>query len=247
MMRTRISCTLGLMAGLVVALSVAPIARAQSGGPQSAQSADSQVTYVPPFRGIPGKRITGATRGAEPESNSQRLRVYTLAPDGVALTMQEQPTLYWYASRAVPAGAELELSEDSTGETVLTSKLPGPIAAGIHAVSLAGTTARLKTGETYTWTVTAIVSSTDPMKNEVASSQIERTSGVKLNGTPAGADANTAAAIYAKAGLWYEALDALSRGLQAAPTNKLLLRSRASLLTQVGLSAVAASDSLAAR
>jgi hypothetical protein len=248
-MHARKSDAFGLIAGLLVALALPATALGQAKPQPSRQAdqaaADTTVTYVPPFRGIPGKRISGATRGVA--SSNHGLRILALAPDGVSLTMQEQPTLYWYASQPVPGGAEVVISADSSEQTVLKTKLAGPIPAGINAFPLAGTAARLVGGETYTWTVTAIVSPTDPMKNEVVSSQIERTAKAKMAPLPAGADANAAAAAYAKAGLWYEAVDALSRGLQASPTDKRLHRSRAALLTQVGLSTVAEGDTVAAR
>jgi Domain of Unknown Function (DUF928) len=250
-MPVRTPGSVGLIAGLLVALALPATALGQAAPQPPAQSgqaaADTPVTYVPPFRGIPGKRISGATRGIAPASGSHGLQILALAPDGVSLTMQEQPTLYWYASQAVPGGAEVTISADSSEKTVLKTKLAGPIPAGINAFPTAGTSARLVGGETYTWTVTAIVSPTDPMKNAVVSSQIERTAKPKLAALPAGGDANAAAAAYAKAGLWYEAVDALSRGLQAAPADKRLHRSRAALLTQVGLSTVAEDDSIAAR
>ena len=246
--------SVGLLVGLAILLAPPNHAFAQSAAPgkASATPADAGLIYVPPKRGSPGARVSGATRGVAPDSNSayagNAVRVFALAPDHVGLTEQEQPSLYWYASRALPDGAELEITADATGKTLLKSTLPGPIAAGINAIALSTTPARLVTGTVYTWTVTAIVSRTDPMKNEVTSSQIERISSMHLLSRPPPAgDAYATASFYAHSGVWYDAIDALSKGLQNAPSDVRLHKSRASLLAQVGLSAVAAADSAAAR
>jgi hypothetical protein len=247
----------GLLIGLLFLLASPMHAVAQgtaSGKPAAAASSaqDAGLIYVPPKRGSPGARVSGATRGVAPDSNSayagNAVRVFALAPDHVGLTEQEQPTLYWFASRTLPDGAELEITADGTGKTLLRTTLPGPIAAGINAIPLTGTAARLATGTVYTWTVTAIVSRTDPMKNEVTSSQIERISSMHLlTRPPPPGDAYATASFYAHAGVWYDAIDALSKGLQTSPSDARLHKSRAALLAQVGLSAVAAADSAAAR
>ena len=236
----------GLVLGLAVATaSVAPSV-AQTG------AGDQAVVYVPPKRGAPTGRVSGATRGATSGSAStpadKAPRILALAPEGVARTEHEQPTLYWFAASAIADGAELEITADRTLKTLLTMKLPGPIAAGINAIPLAGTAARLATGTVYTWTLTAIVSRSDPMKNEVVSSQIERVSSVHLlHRPPPPSDALATASFYARGGVWYDAIDALSRGLQLAPGNAQLRRARASLLNQGGLATVAAIDSAAVR
>jgi len=247
---------LGLLVGLSFLLASPLHAVAQgaaSGKPAAAPAPqDAGLIYVPPKRGSPGARVSGATRGVAPDSTSayagNAVRVFALAPDHVGLTEQEQPTLYWFASRALPDGAELEITADGTGKTLLRTTLPGPIAAGINAIPLSGTAARLATGTVYTWTVTAVVSRTDPMKNEVTSSQIERISSMHLlTRPPPPGDPYATASFYAHAGVWYDAIDALSKGLQSAPADVRLHKSRAALLAQVGLSAVAAADSAAAR
>jgi hypothetical protein len=57
----------------------------------------------------------------------------------------------------------------------------------------------------------------------------------------------TKAGIYAEAGIWYDALAALSDQIEAQPTNKALRDTRADLLQQIGLKAVAAAELSAAK
>jgi len=52
-------------------------------------------TYRPPLRGAPGGRVGGGTRGIGDEF----ITLLVLAPNHVGLTVQGQPTLYWYLSK----------------------------------------------------------------------------------------------------------------------------------------------------
>jgi len=53
--------------------------------------------------------------------------------------------------------------------------------------------------------------------------------------------------IYAEAGLWYDAIDALSRLIELHPDDAELHAQRAALLDQVGLPAVASYDKAGSR
>ncbi len=46
-------------------------------------------------------------------------------------------------------------------------------------------------------------------------------------------------AIYAEAGIWYDALASISELIDAAPSDQALQRQRAALISQIGLSGVA--------
>lgn len=120
--------------------------------------------------------------------------------------------------------------------------IAGPKAAGIYAFSLNGTSARLDTGAEYRWSVTTVVEGADAAHTVTVSGLVKRVprSQVKLASFPS--DPNAAAIAYARAGIWYDAVEALSLGLQQTPGDARLHRSRAALLRQVGLSDVADFD-----
>ncbi len=196
-------------------------------------------TYVPPMRGSPNARVSGASRGG-PLVDVPRLEV--LAPDHAGETLQEQPTFFWSTSRAIDGKVELAISAVATEGVLYKTTIAGPKAAGIYAFSLNGTSARLDTGAEYRWSVTTVVEGADAAHTVTVSGLVKRVprSQVKLASFPS--DPNAAAIAYARAGIWYDAVEALSLGLQQTPGDARLHRSRAALLRQVGLSDVADFD-----
>lgn len=231
---------IGLAAGLLLASPA--LAQPAPGSPSSGQH-DSKVvalpTYVPPMRGSPNARVSGASRGAA-LVGMPHLEV--LAPDHVGETLQEQPTFFWSTSRPIDGKVELAISAVATERVLYKTTIPGPKAAGIYAFSLAGTNARLDLNSDYRWSVTTIVEGTDETHTLAVSGLVKRVprSEVKLTSFPS--DPNSAAIAYARAGLWYDAVEALSLGLQQTPSDARLHRSRAALLRQVGLPDVADFD-----
>jgi hypothetical protein len=196
-------------------------------------------TYVPPMRGSPNARISGASRGAA-LVGLPHLEV--LAPDHAGETLEEQPTFFWSTSRPVDGKVELAINAVATERVLYKTTIPGPKAAGIYAFSLTGTSARLDLNSEYRWSVTTIVEGTDESHTITVSGLVKRVprSEVKLTSFPP--DPNSAAIAYARAGLWYDAVEALSLGLQQTPSDARLHRSRAALLRQVGLPDVADFD-----
>jgi len=231
--------SLGAITGIIgVALSSAVWAEG-AGSHDAGQTAQTSAapSYVPPMRGAPEARISGSTRG----KTADLLQLDVLAPNHVGRTVQEQPTLYWYNSRSIAGSVEITIIADQTNKVLLDSTVAGPVPAGIHAFRLAGTAARLDMHVIYQWTVTDVVSKTEPSRNVVASGMVERVpaSDVALSGSKSGADM---AAAYARAGIWYDAIDALSRGIESAPANATLRGYRADLLAQIGLNDAANFD-----
>src|SRR5262245_36475783 len=72
--------------------------------PQSVEA--STPIYKPPLRGAPVGRIGGGPRGT---GGLPSLAV--LAPDHTGLTVQDQPTLYWYVSQVPTQAVEVTLIE----------------------------------------------------------------------------------------------------------------------------------------
>ncbi len=199
-------------------------------------------TYVPPMRGSPDARISGATRGG-PLVGAPHLEV--LAPDHTGLTLQEQPTFFWSTSKAIPGKVDLALSAVATDRVVYKTSVPGPTTAGIFAFSLAGTDARLDPGAVYRWSVTTVTPGEDQPHTLAVSGLVKRVPASSVKLAAMSSDPNAEAIAFARAGVWYDAVAALSQGLQQTPTNAQLHKSRAALLTQVGLASVADFDRMA--
>jgi Domain of Unknown Function (DUF928) len=189
--------------------------------------------YVPPMRGAPEARVSGGTRGA-----IDGPKLDALAPDHTGWTLQEQPTLYWFSSGPIEHDVVITVIADESNKTVLKTTIHGPVPAGINAIRLAGTAAHLEPDVDYQWTVTAMNSQQERSRNPVATGMVKRVLPAELPSGVAGSDA----AALARAGLWYDAIDALSQGIQRAPKDRTLHDYRAGLLTQVGLTDAAEFD-----
>lgn len=215
-----------------------PVERAAKPESGSQPVPRTELRYVPPDRGAPEVRVSGGTRG----DRNDGLQIDVLAPPQTGLTVQEQPTLYWYSSRPISVGMRVSIVVDDTNKTVLNAAIHDPTPEGVHAFALQGTPVRLALNADYQWSVTAELSPTEPSRNIIASGMIRRVAqpGVPSSTSPR-ASAETCAE-YARLGLWYDALDAISTSVRDAPRDGNLRLLRAELLQQVGLTSAAASD-----
>ena len=200
--------------------------------PSGAQGTAEAPVYKLPSRGAPASRIGGATRG--PTQNTPTVSVF--APDHTGLTVNPQPTLYWYLSKNAPVHIELTLLDDAGVKPLIERVVKTPMERGIHAISLKEAGVTLKPDVEYRWHVALVF---DP---KMRSSDVTSSGTVKLVAAPAGLDARSATpAAYASAGLWYDSIDALMRLIAASPDDPKLKAELDSLLAQVGLTRVAGS------
>jgi hypothetical protein len=228
---------------VVAIFALSPLPAAPQSRPVSTP-AGSQVSpppaapvYTPPLRGAPGGRIGGGTRGVGGED----LRVSVLAPDDRALTVSEQPTLYWFVSRAPRLPVEITLVDTGAVDPILEVRLPPTVDGGIQAVRLADHGVRLKVGVPYKWYVAVVTDPNRRSRDVLAGGTVERIEPPAiLVAQLAQAGRDDHPAVYAAAGLWYDALGAISELVSATPNEAGPRRQRAALLTQVGLPAAIA-------
>jgi Domain of Unknown Function (DUF928) len=209
-------------------------------GPQSQRSAAAAniPVYVPPPRSAPGGRVGGSTRGT-----GMMPILSALAPDHTGLTTQEQPSLFWYLAGATTYPVELTIIDDQTIQPLLERRLSGPIQPGVQRVRLADYGVRFSPGVPYRWSVALVVDPDSRSRDNIAGGTIERIALPKaLRAKLDGAGKTNAPSIYAEAGLWYDALTAISDLINAAPHDPALQQQRASLLEQVGLRDIAEHD-----
>ena len=192
--------------------------------------------YKPPLRGAPGYRVGGGSRGHEGASPN----LSVLAPDHIGLTFQEQPVLYWYLLEPVNERVEITLIDGKTVDPLLEVALNTPIKAGMHSIRLAEHGIRLSPGKQYRWFVALVPDINHRAKDSVAGGAIERIKTSQDVRTELEQATQTEIPyIYAQAGIWYDALSAISDLIDAAPNDRSLREQRASLLKQVGLAEVA--------
>jgi hypothetical protein len=118
-----------------------------------------------------------------------------------------------------------------------------PIPAGILTVALAQYGAKLVAGVRYHWMLELGMDSAQDSPSLWVGGTIERVELLpELLARLEQSAPSDLPALYSEEGLWYDALDALSEMIQAAPNEVILRKYRASLLEQVGLDEAAAHD-----
>lgn len=240
------SCAATVAAGLLIPYSLEAADSAAKPAAASVKPADKtagapvpSVRFRPGSSGAPSVRVTGGSRG----SGDATITLDVLAPDETGLTTQEEPSLLWYQSKPAPAKFELTLLEENKPKPLLQVKANGNGQAGIQRIKLSDHNVKLAPGVEYQWVV-ALVSDPDNRSSDlVASGVIKRVEATAdLKGKIAGAAPASLPAVYADAGIWYDALSVLTDQIEADPANKGLRETRADLLRQVGLKKAADAD-----
>ena len=233
--------TNSLVVGIFVAALLLPNpVRAEDAATLPAQTPPpQQVIYRPAAKSAPSVRVTGGSRG----SGDATITLDVLAPDETGLTTQEQPSLFWYQSKPAEAKFELTLLEENKVKPLLQVKVERSSKAGIQRIKLSEHGVKLAPNIEYQWVVALVTDPDNRSSDLVASGVIKRIEpSAELKAKLAGASPTAAPGIYAEAGIWHDALAALSDLIDAQPDNKALRQARADLLAQVGLKAAASSE-----
>lgn len=203
----------------------------------------TMLKFTAPKGATAGGRIDGdgGSRGTQDKDRLPAL--YVLVPDQAALTTHEAPTLFWYQAAGANTRFELTVTEPKNPQPVLKLTTDKSEKAGIHRVSLAKQNVSLKPGVTYKWTVAWVPKLDNRSLNVVAGGSIQRVEpDAKLASALEGVSPAEQAGVFAQNGIWYDALEALSNAIEAAPEDHQLRVMRADLLDQAGLKAVAAGE-----
>jgi Domain of Unknown Function (DUF928) len=191
----------------------------------------SMPIYKPPPVGTPIGRIGGGTRGL---STLPKLDV--LAPNHVGLTTQSQPHLYWYLSKSTTIPIELTVIDTQGVSPLLEVRLQPSNPPGIQQVRLADYGIHLRKGIRYHWFVALILDAQARSKDVIAGGlikHIEPSEALRIK--LAQADKTQRPYLYAEAGVWYDAVAAISDQIDKAPNDPKLRQRRTALLEQVGL------------
>jgi hypothetical protein len=194
--------------------------------PAAAQQGE-EPEYNPPSRGAPTGRVPGGTRGL------RVLPLAALAPDHPGLTISAQPALYYFLPAASGVRVALRPAADPSAKPLVEKDFPPPAKSGIQRLELKALGVTLAPDVEYRWTVSdARTSSTGVIRRIGLSDDLAR----KLNGVPSGRSRYT---LLAREGVWYDALDEVSRAAESAATAAVAGRHRAALLEQIGLKDIA--------
>ena len=228
-----------LPTALMLSVAILFVAPPAAGADNSAAGvAATTVVYKPPLRGAPASRIGGGSRG----TGEADFVLSVLAPDHTGLTSQAQPTLYWYASGPSVASVEVVVIPEVAEKPVLLKDIR-MTSGGVHSFDLSANGLSLKPDTEYEWFVSVVPDPTQRSKDITSGGTIRLVSpDPAVQARVASAGERLAPMIYAEAGLWYDAIGALSRLIELHPDDAELHAQRAALLEQVGLPAAASYD-----
>ena len=223
---------------LACCLGAAPVS-AQSAEPKPAAKPSSGVKFRPQTTGAASVRVTGGSRG----TGDATVTLDVLAPDKIGTTTQEQPSLFWYQSKPAAAKFELTLLQQNKVKPLIQVKVESASKAGIQRLKLSDHGVKLDPGVEYQWIVALVTDPENRSTDLVASGAIKRVAlDAELKGKISQTAPSSLASLYAEAGIWYDALAALSDQIEAQPENRTLRQTRAELLRQVGLNAAAQAE-----
>lgn len=199
-------------------------------------------TYIPPDRGLPGRREGGGTRGGCVLSQPPLTALMPQTNFGV--TTQAHPSLFWYVPQTTATAAELELRNEQEA-TVYTTQIPLTGKPGIIQVKLPenSSAAALEVGKTYHWYFSLICNPQDRSGDVITEGWIERSApDAALIRQLAAVEADSPAkrlhqqaTLYAASGIWYDALSTLAELQSVQPHDPTTLQSWKRLLTSVEL------------
>jgi hypothetical protein len=201
-------------------------------------AASGPLLYVPPEHAAPSARVGARTRSAAPDLPS----LLALAPEHEGFTASESPTLYWFLSQESKAPGRFVLVHPDRIDPVVEVTIPPPIAAGIHAVDLAKRGVVLEPGTQYRWFVSLVPDPTKRSSDVVGGGVVRRIApDERVRAEIEKAEPSQIGHVYARNGLFYDALAFVSKWIDRAPGEPRLRELRAGLLAQVGLGEAAGS------
>lgn len=232
--------SMAVVLGISLSPSINARAQAQSrpNGVNQNLSNPYQVADVfdPPDRGAPPRTAEGGTRGCEIAKEGQKdLTALTPFPY-LALTVEEYPTLFWYVPKSEAVELEFTLLDENEQEIYKTT-FATPTQAGIVSLSLPeGELAPLKAGKMYHWYLAMVCDAQDRTGDRWVAGSIERYEpSQSLSEELAEASQMAVPSIYAREGIWQDALSTLAELRRDNPNDLTLLSRWEELLNSVQL------------
>jgi hypothetical protein len=187
--------------------------------------------YVPPTRRPPKSTQATGSRGCAQSRQSQPVTLTLLVPrDHDGVTISGHPTFFWDVS--APVAMAFALTERGLVKPLFEQQIQ-PQAAGTVQLKMPQNLPELVSGREYRWSVTLICNSDRPSANGFVQSWIKRVPNTsELTQKIAASSERDRALIYAEAGLWYDALEAISTAYRDNPKDKSILEDRLLLLEQ---------------
>lgn len=199
------------------------------------------ITWSPPPRGTPTHTEGAGTRNdstCEEGENTPNPPLTALLPTNTtALTVSARPTFFVYIPETSATTAELVLKDENDDNVYATTiNLPGK--SGIVSINFPATAKALEPGKTYRWYFDLVC---NPSKRVFLQRlMVQRVeASAALQRELATAKASDRPNIYARNGLWYDTLMALTATRNSAASDATFTANWKQLLEAVGLKAIA--------
>lgn len=188
--------------------------------------------YVPPMRGAPNRRIGGGSRSLH--VNKPFLTV--IAPEHTGLTIQEQPTVYWYISEPAITSIEFTITTERGDDKFFEVKLPPIKVSGLQSFSLKEHDIRLVPNVEYKWYVSIVPDPKRRSKDIIAGGSIMRIPlDDRLKQRLEKTTAEDIFYVLAEEGIWYDTVESLTNLIKKYPNNEKYKEFRTKIFQQVGL------------
>lgn len=191
-----------------------------------------EADYATPWDLEARPRPANVVRGA-----SDAPELVALAPEHVARTVSARPLLLWHASR-IPAHGEWQLvvTDPDAIDPLVQRALARPARAGVQRVELERD---LAPGVEYQWSVLWRPDPANPASDLVAAGSVRRVElSEALRAELAARPESERAALYARAGFWYDALSELDRAHRRFPAAPEPAQMLARMLARAGLASL---------
>lgn len=222
-------------------------------GPPLTSQAQDAFFQPPPGQNKSPVTAGGASRGKCPgEANAGSEKIIPLMPamllpespmaDLIGLTTAANPTFFVYVPSGKTGSAMFSLKDGQNNDVYHTS-LEIPQNGGIVAITIPDSAGQLVVGQKYVWSFGIICTTETPEDVSpvvFVAGEVQRTeASPTMKSQLAEATLLKQAAIYAKEGIWFEAVKTLAHLRQTQPENSTITAEWEHLLGSVGLEAIA--------
>ena len=204
--------------------------------------ADTFAQYVPPVGRDRIERTEGAGSRGCPAGSFGSLSLL-IPSDHVGLTATGRPIFSWYVSSLPSTLMQFALVEPGVPKPLIVKQFQS-VKSGIMQLEIPPEVPELSVGKVYRWTVSLVCNHQRPSENIYVRSWILRVANPIATNTE-NASLNSPAqilrdraAVYARSGIWYDAVANISKAYLADPKDDLNYQYLRFLLNGVGLTEV---------
>ena len=200
------------------------------------------ITFDPPNDSQPRATKGGASRGSQCAIDSQEVAlpfIPLLPTTNHGLTTVSHPTLIAHIPETSAGSVFLSL-QDENEEEVYQTILPIGNQSGIVSLDIPQEAPALQIGKTYKWSFALMCDNKLRPDSPIIEGYIERIQPeIELTAKLEEANSIEKAALYGKAGIWYDTVATLVQLRQAKPQDRELTNAWDNILNSVGLQKVA--------